>query len=197
MIGKLAGTVDSQGDGWVIVDVGGVGYLVHASTRTLGLLAPAGKPARLLVETRVNDERIVLYGFHDAAERDWFRLLLSIQGVGPRVALAVLGVLGPDGLARAAAAGDKAAVTRAHGVGPKLAQRIVVELKDKVGESLAVTGGTSAVDLGPGDEAISALVNLGYSHSDAYQAVTGAARSLGPAARLEDLVRAGLRDLAR
>lgn len=195
MIGKLAGTVDSQGDGWVIVDVGGVGYLVNASTRTLGLLGPSGNPARLWVETRVNDERIVLYGFHDAAERDWFRLLVSVQGVGPKVALAVLGVLGPDGLARAVAAGDKVAVSRANGVGPKLAQRIVTELKDKVAVTLPEAAG--AVAPGPGDEAISALVHLGYSRSEAYQAVAGAVHSLGPAARLEELVRAGLRELAR
>lgn len=196
MIGKLTGLVDGQGDGWVVLDVAGVGYLVQASTRTLGALPAMGKMARLWIETRVSDERIVLYGFLDAAERDWFRLLQSVQGVGPRVALAVLGVLGTDGLVRAVAAADKAAVARANGVGPKLAQRIVTELKDKVAETLPVAAAGAPVG-GPGDDAVSALVNLGYSRGEAYEAVVGAARVLGPDARLAELVRAGLRELAR
>ena len=195
MIGKLTGTVDSVGEGSAIVDVGGVGYLVQASARTLGLLGPAGKPARLLIETRVTDERVVLYGFADTAERDWFRLLLTVQGVGPKVALGVLGALGPDGLARAVIAGDKTAVTRANGVGPKLAQRITTLLKDKVAGSLPTPLASGATE--PGQEAISALVNLGYSRQEAFEAVAGAAASLGPGARLDELVRAGLKELAR
>jgi Holliday junction DNA helicase RuvA len=197
VIGKLTGTVDSQGDGWVVLDVGGVGYLVGASSRTLGALPAAGKPARLLIETRVTDERIVLYGFKDTAERDWFRLLQAVQGVGPRVALAVLGTLGTEDLARAVAAGDKAAVARANGVGPKLAQRIVTELKDKVGASLATPAGDGPDTGGNGADAISALVNLGYGRSEAFAAIAGVARTLGVDARVEELVRAGLKELAR
>lgn len=196
MIGKLAGLVDSQGDGWVVLDVAGVGYVVNASSRALGALE-VGKPARLLIETRISDERIVLYGFRDAAERDWFRLLQAVQGVGPRVALAVLGTLGTEDLARAVAAGDKAAVARANGVGPKLAQRIVTELKDKAGVALAAPEAGAARPGGPDADAVSALVNLGYGRTEAFAAVAGAARALGDGARVEDLVRAGLKDLAR
>ncbi|MBM3585710.1 MAG: Holliday junction branch migration protein RuvA [Alphaproteobacteria bacterium] len=197
MIGKLSGTLDSHGDGWAIVDVRGVGYLVNASARTIGGLAGVGKPARLLIETRVTDERVVLYGFRDAAERAWFRLLQGVQGVGPRLALAVLGTLAVDDLARAIAAGDRAAVGRTHGVGPKLAQRIVTELKDKIDVALSAPAEAAAQAGGDGADAVSVLVNLGYGRSEAFAAIAGAARTLGTDARVEDLVRAGLRELAR
>jgi Holliday junction DNA helicase RuvA len=181
MIAKLSGLLDSVGEGWAIVDVGGVGYIVQASTKTLSTLPPPGKPVRLHVETQVRDEKPVLFAFAEAGERDWFRTLLTVQGVGPKVALAILSVLDAAGLARAVAAGDKAAVARASGVGPKLAQRVCAELKDKivggieVGALPAAAGETG----GPEADAVSALVNLGYGRSEAFAAVTGAARTLG------------------
>jgi Holliday junction DNA helicase RuvA len=197
VIGRLSGVLGAIGEGWVIVDVGGVGYQVGVSGRTLGALPPVGGAVRLLIETRISDERIVLYGFEGPAERDWFRLLQTVQGVGPRVALAVLGTLSIDDLARAIAAQDKAAVGRANGVGPKLATRIVTELKDKVSEVAGAAPETAASDGGPASDAVSALVNLGYGRSEAFAAVAGAARSLGGNAAVEQLVRAGLRELAR
>lgn len=195
MIGRLAGLVDETGEGWAILDVGGVGYQVAASSKTLAALPGPGKPARLLVETQIRDDRIVLYGFHDRAEREWFRLLQTVQGVGPKVALAVLSVLTTEELVRALAAGDKASVGRASGVGPKLAARIVAELKDKAPDlgapSLAAEAGT------PERDAVSVLVNLGYGRSEAFAAVAGAARGLGEGVSVEVLVRAGLKELGR
>ena len=199
MIAKLRGMVDSTGDGWAVIDVSGVGYLVFCCGRTLGRLV-AGDAASLLIETDMREDRIHLYGFSEAVERDWFRLLTTVQGVGSKVALAILTVLTPDDLVTAIAAADRAAVSRASGVGPKLAARIVSELKDKVGNIAlgpastlsagAAAGGTATQD------AVSALVNLGYSASEALTAVSGGARRLGPEAATEALIRSALGELA-
>lgn len=205
MIGKLTGLCDSQGDDWAIVDVGGVGYLVFASARSLGRLPGRGEVASLLIETHVREDHIHLYGFVDAAERDWFRRLLSVQGVGARMALAILSALGPEELLHAIVAEDKKVLTRANGVGPKLAGRIVSELKDKVGgialAPLAASAQGPAVagerKLPPSaEDAISALVNLGYGRSDAFGAVIRASQVLGTEAPLDALIRSGLKELS-
>lgn len=199
MIAKLSGRIDSVGDGWAVIDVGGVGYLVYSAAPTLGRLVVGGA-ASLLIETHVREDHIHLYGFLDLAERDWFRLLTTVQGVGARVALAIQSVLTPDDLLRAVAASDKAAITRAAGVGPKLAARVAAELKDKVA-AIALGPGAAAVRdvVAPGGEdgqalrdAASALVNLGYGASDAFAAVSGAAADLGDGATVEALIRKGL-----
>jgi len=202
VIAKLSGLVDQAGVDWAIIDVGGVGYLVFASSRTLAWLPPPGQPASLLIETHVREDHIHLYGFADAASRDWFRLLITVQGVGARVALAVQSALDADELLRAVASQDKASLTRASGVGPKLAGRIVAELKDKVA-GLALAAGVAAADgvaaglaAGPLADAISALVNLGYRRAEAYGAVDKAARRLGPDVAVDSLIRAGLKELS-
>ena len=198
MIAKLSGVLDSAGEDWAVVDVGGVGYLVYCAARTLRALPAPGAPVRLFVETHVREDHIHLFGFVDEAERDWFRLLQTVQGVGARVALAILSVLDPGDLARAIAAQDKAAVSQANGVGGKLAGRIVSELRDAVGG--VVLGPVAALAPAPGGpeaDAVSALVNLGYRRTQAVAAVAGAARQLGVGARLDSLVRAGLQELAR
>jgi len=204
VIGKLTGTLDSIAGDAALIDVNGVGYVVHAASRTLSKLGPNGAPVSLLIETHVREDAINLYGFWDATERDWFRLLTTVQGVGAKVALAILSVLAPDDLSLAIAAQDKAIVTRAPGVGPKLAQRIVSELKDKAGNialgagavapAVAVNGKASG---GPAEDAISALVNLGYRRAEAYGAVAKAARDLGERASLDALIRAGLKELSQ
>jgi Holliday junction DNA helicase RuvA len=193
MIAMLAGVVDQASDDGIVVDVRGVGYLVFASRRTLGKAPARGEPIRLLIETHVREDHIHLYGFADEAEREWFRLLTTVQGVGARIALAILSVLAPEALATAIAAQDKAAITEADGVGPKLGQRIVIELKDKVG-GIAL-GPSEPAPLAAAGEAVSALVNLGYPRSDAHMAVAAAARRLGVEASLDALIRAGLKDL--
>ncbi len=203
MIGKLTGRIDSSGDDWTLIDVGGVGYNLFASRRTLSLLPGAGEAASLLVETHVREDHIHLFGFIDQAERDWFRLLGTVQGVGAKMALAILSALPPEDLAQAIAAQDKAQLTRANGVGPKLAGRIVAELKDKaagrafgpVAGSQAVNG-IGAVSGSDGEDAVSALVNLGYGRSEAFGAVAQASRRLGEGAPLEALVKEGLKELA-
>ena len=200
MIAKLAGVLDSVGEDWAVVDVAGVGYLVYCSARTLRTLPAPGAPVCLFVETHVRQDHIHLYGFVDESERDWFRLLQTVQGVGARVALAILAALGPSDLAVAIAAQDKAAVSQANGVGGKLAGRIVAELRDTVGD-LAL-GTVAALDAarvhgGPEADAVSALVNLGYRRTEAVAAVAGAARQLGAGARLDALVRTGLQELGR
>ncbi|MFQ5763447.1 MAG: Holliday junction branch migration protein RuvA [Rhodospirillales bacterium] len=205
MIAKLKGVVDSLGEDSAVIDVGGVGYLVYCSGRTLGRLA-AGAVAEVMVETHVREDHIHLYGFADAFERDWFRLLTSVQGVGVRVALGLLGVLTPDELMQAVAAADKAAITRAPGVGPKLATRILSELKDKVGAialaqvpgavPAAALGGAIEGANGPLADAASALVNLGYNPSQALGAVSRAAGRLGEDADVEALILDGLSELA-
>ncbi|GAB4224511.1 MAG: Holliday junction branch migration protein RuvA [Kiloniellaceae bacterium] len=199
MIGKLTGIVDSAGDDWVILDVGGVGYMVFCSGRTLGLLPPPGGAAVLWIETHVREDHIHLFGFAETAERDWFRLLHSVQGVGAKMALAVLSVLPPNELVRAIAAQDKAALSRANGVGPKLAGRIASELKDKAGgmalgpvEAANGTAGGGEVS----EDAVSALVNLGYRRAEAFAAVAKASGELGAKASVESLIKAGLKELA-
>ncbi|MEE8351074.1 MAG: Holliday junction branch migration protein RuvA [Rhodospirillales bacterium] len=206
MIAKLKGLIDSTGDGWAIIDVGGVGYLVFCSARTLGRFAK-GEVAEVMVETHVREDHIHLYGFVDVTERDWFKLLTTVQGVGAKVALAMLSVLAPDHLLQAVAAADKAVITQAPGVGPKLATRILSELKDKVGD-IALTaspGGVPVVALDDADgaalgaavkDAASALVNLGYQPSEALGAVSRAAGKLDDEADVETLIRAGLGELA-
>ncbi len=204
MIGKLKGLIDSYGDDWVIIDVGGVGYVVHCSSKTLTALPQTGEAAAIAIETYVREDQIRLFGFASETERDWFRLLLGVQGVGTKVALAILGTLGPAELASAIALQDKAQVSRAPGVGPKVAQRIVSELKDKapaftsvdpvlVGlQDTAETGAASAAV-----DAVSALVNLGYGQTQAGSAVSAAIRKSGEDAGTEELIRVALKELAR
>ena len=198
MIGKLTGIVDSSGDDWVILDVGGVGYLVFCSGRTLGLLPPAGGGATLWIETHVREDHIQLFGFADPAEHDWFKLLQTVQGVGAKMALAVLSALPPHDLVRAIAAQDKASIARAHGVGQKLAGRIASELKDKAGG--IVLGPVAAANGGGrgeiSEDAVSALVNLGYRRAEAFAAVAKASGDLGRGASVESLIKAGLKELA-
>jgi len=197
MIAKLSGLVDSATGEGAVLDVNGVGYLVFCSPRTLARLPAKGAPASLLIETHVREDHIHLYGFADLPERDWFRLLTTVQGVGAKLALAVLGVLGPDDLARAIASGDKASLSRAPGVGPKLAGRIAAELKDKAG-SIAIGPALAALpEQGAEADAVSALVNLGYRRAEAYQAVATATRRLGGEAPVDQLIRAGLQELSQ
>lgn len=201
MIGKLRGAVDSAGVESMILDVGGVGYLVHCSPRTLSALPQPGETVSLLIDTHVREDMIRLYGFVTEAEREWFRLMQGVQGVGAKVALAILGVLSTSALAQAVAGGDKTAVARAPGVGPKLASRIVLELKDK-----GPGGATDAIVM-PGQEpgaplprnvedAVSALVNLGYGRPQAASAVGTAVASLGAEAQTAALIRGGLKALS-
>ncbi|MGH7074264.1 MAG: Holliday junction branch migration protein RuvA [Stellaceae bacterium] len=201
MIAMLKGVIDQIGEETLVLDVGGVGYLVHASARTLRQAPKPGQPVKLLIETHLREDRIQLFGFIDAVERGWFRLLTTVQGVGGRVALAILGVVDPAAMATAILAQDKAAFARADGVGPKLAQRIVIELKDKAGgvalaPAGAGGGATTAVN-GAVADAVSALANLGYGKSEAYGAVMAAAARLGNDARLDALIKGGLRELGR
>ncbi len=205
MIARLTGKIEPLGEDRVVVDVGGVGYLVFCSGRTLAQLPADGSTVQLHIETHVREDHIHLYGFADAGELEWFRLLTTVQGVGARVALAILTALRPDELLQAVAAADKAAVSRANGVGPKLAGRIVTELKDKVGgialgAAAAIrVAGTSAVPVAAGvdEDAVSALVNLGYGRSEAFGAVARAGGRLGQGAPLGDLIRAGLEELSQ
>ncbi|HYP37525.1 MAG TPA: Holliday junction branch migration protein RuvA [Stellaceae bacterium] len=202
MIAKLAGVVDQIGPEGAVIDVGGVGYLAFCSTRTTSRLPAAGSPASLLIETHVREDYIHLYGFIDAAERDWFRRLTTVQGVGARLALAILSAVAPEQLGLAILAQDKAALTRADGVGARLAARIVNELRDKVGATVAATTPVTTMpaadaDAGPTADAVSALVNLGYRRTEAYGAVATAARRLGSSADAGALIRAGLQELAR
>ena len=195
MIAKLTGRIEALEADRCVVDVRGVGYLVQASTRTLAAL-PGGALATLLIETQVREDAIALYGFSEPSERDWFRLLTTVQGVGAKLALAVLGVLGPDDLARAIAAADKAGLGRAPGVGPKLAGRIAAELKDKVG-GIALGAAAELPERGAEADAVSALVNLGYRRAEAFEAVAAATRRLGGGAAVDALIRAGLKELSQ
>jgi Holliday junction DNA helicase RuvA len=199
MIAKLSGVLDSAGSDGVVVDVGGVGYLAFCSARTLRQLPGKGEAVRLVIETHVREDHIHLYGFIDEAERSAYRLLTTVQGVGAKVALAILGAVSPDALVAAIVAQDRAALTQADGVGPKLATRIVVELRDKVGGlSLASTPIEGAMPLldGVAADAVSALVNLGYRRVDAFGAVARASRKVGSEAKLDVLIRGGLKELA-
>ncbi|MGI9452176.1 MAG: Holliday junction branch migration protein RuvA [Geminicoccaceae bacterium] len=205
MIAYLNGSVFEIAEDSVVIDVGGVGYLAFCSARTLANLPGAGGSVALQIETQFKAESLTLYGFQDPAERSWFRLLQTVQGVGARVALAILSALTPEQLSQAIMARDKAAFTRASGVGPRLAQRLVSELQSKVGElpatpaitiptSATAAGGGSAVG-GHAEDAVSALVNLGYGRSEAHGAVAKASAALGEDSHVEDLIRAGLKEL--
>ncbi|UXU75393.1 MULTISPECIES: Holliday junction branch migration protein RuvA [unclassified Paracoccus (in: a-proteobacteria)] len=221
MIGRIAGTILHRAQDHVLIDVRGVGYIVHVSERTAAALPPAGQAVALYTELLVREDLLQLFGFPTLVEKEWHRLLISVQGVGARVSLAILGTLGPDGLGRALALGDWSALRRAPGVGPKLAQRVVMELKDKAPAIMSLGGGLS-VDPGPltddqdapapaarpatpaapaaataqaTAEALSALGNLGYAPSEAAAAVAEAA-GREPQATTATLIRAALRLLA-
>ena len=198
MIAHLKGRLDATGVDHAVIDVGGVGYLVGCSSRTLAAIGPVGEAATLFTEMLVAEDFIRLVGFASASERDWFRLLTGVQGVGARVALAILSALEPADVARAVATQDKATVARANGVGPKLAERIVRELKDKVG---AVPVGPAAIGqvmpVGAASDAVSALLNLGFRPAEAASAVTAAEEELGATASLDALVRLALRKAAK
>ena len=216
MIAKLKGTVDTIGEEYCIIDVGGVGYMVFASTKTLGKLNK-GAAAALLIETVVREDSITLYGFADAWEKEWFNTLTRVQGVGAKVCLSILSVLAPGQLAQAVSAQDKASFTRASGVGPKLAARIVTELKDKI-VTIPITDSLKEIEMNPTQEtesyedsvaalnagedpskledAISALVNLGYQRLEAYKAVNKAAMT-APEADTSGLIKLALKEFAR
>jgi len=200
MIGKLKGTIESIGEDFVILDVHGVGYVVHGSARTLHELPRSGDIVSLAIETQVREDSIRLYGFLSDAERDWFRLLQTVQGVGAKVGLAILGVLDVTELAAAIARQDKIAISQAPGVGPRLAARLVAELKDKVGafETVAPSAASKqAEDMPAVEDAIAALVGLGYSRPQAAGAVASSRAVLGEDAEAAALIRHGLRELAR
>jgi Holliday junction DNA helicase RuvA len=201
LIAKLKGVVDQVDADSAIVDVGGVGYLVSASARTLRNLS-AGDVVTVLVETIVREDAIALYGFLETAERDWFRILTTVQGVGARVALSILSTLSPDEIARAIAAQDRATLSRPAGVGPKLAARLATELKDKAAAfGVAPTSKIAEMASMPAgsinEDAVSALVNLGYKRVEAFGAVARVTQRLGDEAKLDAVIRAGLQELAR
>jgi holliday junction DNA helicase RuvA len=202
MIGKLSGTVDSITDDTVILDVHGVGYLVQCPVSTLASLTVGG-PASLMIEMKVSEDAIKLYGFGSAEEREWFRLLQTVQNVGGKVALSVLSTLNPRDLQRALALGDKAMIGRASGVGPKLALRIATELKDKApsmmlrGEDDAGAVAVAHAPRGPESDAVSALIHLGYSDARAAEAVARAAQALGEHTEAGALIREALKGMGR
>ena len=205
MIGKLRGIVDSYGEDYVILDVGGVGYQVHCSARTLQALPAPHEAATLSIETYVREDQIKLFGFLSDVEREWFRLLQTVQGVGAKVALSVLGTLKASELATAIAMRDKATVARSPGVGPKVAERIVTELKDKAPAFTDIEPGVLHL-AGEVEEkraprpvldAVSALVNLGYGQPQAAAAIAAAARNAGEGADTATLIRQGLKELAK
>jgi Holliday junction DNA helicase RuvA len=211
VIARLKGLIDETGTDWLVLDVGGVGYLVFCSARTARAMPGRGEPAVLHVETHVREDHIHLYGFAEAREREAFRLLTTVQGVGARVALALLGALSPDELVAAIVAQDKAPLTRADGVGPRLAARLLTELKDRIvtlgaplaAVSAAPPGAAAAAAVAAPDgiggvaaDAVSALVNLGYGRTDAFGAVMRAHQAQADAATLETLIPAALRELA-
>lgn len=199
MIAQLTGRIDQLAEGSCIVDVNGVGYLVHASTRTLAALPAPPAVARLLVETHVREDAILLYGFAEAAERDWFRLLTTVQGVGAKVALSILSSLSPRELVSVIAAGDRASLTRAPGVGAKLAVRLLTELRDKAGAMPSSPGIALPAARAPGvaEDALSALINLGYRRPEAQPAVARVMERLGDGASLDNVIRDALKELAR
>ena len=205
MIGKLKGVIDSYGEDSVILDVNGVGYEVHCSARTLQALPAAGEAATLSIETYVREDVIKLYGFVSDSERAWFRLLQTVQGVGAKVALSVLSTLRPSEIATAVAMRDKAMVARSPGVGPKVAERIVTELKDKapaladIDPAVVHLAGSLDEKRAPKPlaDAVSALVNLGYGQPQAAAAIAAASRAAGEGADTATLIRQGLKELAR
>ena len=205
MIGKLKGTIDEIAEDHVVIDVHGVGYVAFCSARTLGNLPGAGEAVALHIETYVREDMIRLFGFQTILEREWFRLLQSVQGVGAKVALAVLSTLPPSDLANAIALRDLAMVSRAPGVGKKVAERIVTELKNKAPAFAGEASGTIGLkqELGEGVapvpvmDAVSALTNLGYSRDVAANAVAAAMKVAGEGADSAKLIRLGLKELAR
>lgn len=198
MIAKLRGLLDGFAADHAVIDVNGIGYLVFASSRTLSALGAIGSEVVVHTEMKVSQDDIRLIGFATAGERDWFRLLTSVQGVGTRVALGILSALSADELSTAVASGDSRMIARAQGVGPKLAQRIVNELKDKVGAVALGPGGNAAPAPGSaGADAVSALLNLGFRPAEASAAVSKAEAELGPSASLDALVRTALKKAAR
>ena len=198
MIARLTGTLVETAADSAVLDVAGVGYLVHASTRTLDALGPLGGEVMLLTELQVREDSQTLFGFGSAGERESFRALTSVQGVGGRVALAILSVLDPAELSRAVAQGDKAMISRASGVGPKLAMRIANELAGKLGSpALAATAGSPTPRGTTAQDALSALANLGFKPAEASAAVAAAIEDLGDTATLDALVRLALRKAAR
>jgi len=198
MIAKLTGTLDDFGPDWAVIDVAGVGYLVHCSAKTLGALGARGEAATVFTDLQVSENDLRLIGFASAGEREWFRLLTGVQGVGSKMALAVLSALAVEDLQRACAGGDAASVARAQGVGPKLAARIVNELKEKAGglPAAAPAGTAPAAPGSASADAVSALQNLGFKPQVATAAVAHAANELGDGAGLNDLVRVALRRAA-
>ncbi len=205
MIGKLKGTIDSYGEDYVILDVHGVGYQVHCPSRVLQTLPRTGEAAVLSIETLVREDMIRLFGFSDDAEREWFRLLMTVQGVGAKVALAILGILKAGEIANAIALGDKATISRAPGVGKRVAERILSELKDKAPSYASIDAETISVSRNVKDnvasrpvaEAVSALTNLGYGQPQASAAVAKAMQSAGEDASTETLIRLGLKELSQ
>ena len=205
MIGKLKGTIDNYGEDFIVVDVHGVGYLVHCSARTLQALPGKGEAVTLTIETHVREDQIKLFGFLSDVEREWFRLLQTVQGVGTKVALSILSTLKPADLATAIAMRDKAAITRAPGVGPKVGERIVTELKDKAPAYSSVDPAVIRLSGAleekrapqPITDAVSALTNLGYGQPQAAAAIATAARSAGEGADAPRLIRLGLKELSK
>jgi Holliday junction DNA helicase RuvA len=205
MIGKLTGIIDNFGENYVLLNVQGVGYMVFASARTLSRIGQAGDGASLLIDTHVREDHIHLYGFADAAEQKWFRLLTSVQGVGAKVGMAILSSIPPERLALAIASQDKAAITQADGVGPKLGVRILTELKDKAGQMEIATLKPAKSAKGEKQEAqslehdaVSALVNLGYQRSDAFTAVAQASQKANDNDKnnLQKLITLALKEIA-
>jgi Holliday junction DNA helicase RuvA len=202
MIGKLKGILDAVEAEELVIDVGGVGYVVSASARTLRALPPIGEATTLHIETQVREDSFRLFGFLTSSERDWFRLLQNVQGVGAKVALGILGALSSEMLSTAIAHQDKAMMARAPGVGPKLAARLVLELKDKAPGLSAADFGGPASDAGAkmpkaAEDAVLALVGLGYARPQAAMAVAKGFAALGPEAATAALIRAGLKELAQ
>ncbi|PJB72632.1 MAG: Holliday junction branch migration protein RuvA [Alphaproteobacteria bacterium CG_4_9_14_3_um_filter_47_13] len=205
MIAKLSGILDSVSQNFLILDVGGVGYMVFASPRTLTRVGISGDPVSLLIDTQIREDAFNLYGFFDSAEQEWFRLLTSVQGVGAKAAMAILGVVPPDQLGFAIASGDAAMIRRADGVGPKLATRIVTELKDKAGKidlkpnrsGKTMINKTAAEDhdMTVDHDAVSALVNLGYTRSEAYRAVLAVKSKSNDNSKIDDIIKMALKEL--
>ncbi|HUB44274.1 MAG TPA: Holliday junction branch migration protein RuvA [Acetobacteraceae bacterium] len=200
MIALLTGRIDQLTDSAVVLDVNGVGYLVHASTRTLAALPQPPATTRLLIETHVREDAILLYGFTDPAEREWFRLLNTVQGVGAKVALSILSALSPRDLIGAIAAGDRASLSRAQGVGPRLAARLLTELREKAGAMPSSAPGVAVPATRAGttsEDALSALTNLGYRRPEAQPAVARVLERLGESAPLDAVIRESLKELAQ
>ncbi len=200
MIGKLTGIIDSISDKQIILDVQGVGYLVSCSAYTLRLARPPESPLALWIETIVRENDINLYGFAQETERNWFRLLTTVQGVGAKAALSILSVLSPESLSDAIATQDKAPITAADGIGPKIATRIITELKDKVAHfGMATTASLKAVptqDNNLMEDVVSALLHLGYRRMEAFAAASAARSHLGEKAKIDDLIRTALAELS-